>query len=94
MKILLSLMLFGAYFIAFAEIREEDEFSNQLLLESMIQAIVYNSILLLLLKWFFYDGLFLFVLISQLFSYLISFIILKETKAKNNPTIIIDPQTI
>ncbi|MBL4707529.1 MAG: hypothetical protein JKY48_03710 [Flavobacteriales bacterium] len=72
-EVLLTMMLLGTYFIAFAKIKGEDEFSKQLRLEAMVQAIVWNSALLLLLNFMTYGGLFLYVMISQLFSFLLIF---------------------
>lgn len=81
-EILLTLMLLGTYFVAFAKIKGEDEFSKQLRLESMVQAIILNSLLLLLLNFMIYDGLFLYVMISQLFSFLLLFSIIFAFKVR------------
>lgn len=72
-ELLLTLMLIGTWLVAFAKIKGEDEFSGQLRLEAMVSAIIYNSILLLVLNFIVYDGLFLYVMISQLFSFLLLF---------------------
>ena len=81
-EILLTFMLMGTFFIAFSRIREEDEFSKQLRLEAMSQAILYNSILLLIFNWVFYDGLFLYILVSQLFSFLLLFSLIFSLKIR------------
>ncbi|MFT6166413.1 MAG: hypothetical protein ACJAV5_000458 [Vicingaceae bacterium] len=72
-EILLTLMLIGVYFISFSQIKNEDEFSERLRLEAFSQAIIINSILLLLMNWLFYDGLFLILMATQLFSFLLIF---------------------
>lgn len=82
-EILLTMMLLGTYFVAFSKIKDEDEFSNQLRLESMVKAILYNSVLLLILNFMIYDGLFLYVMISQLFSYLLIFSVIFALKIRN-----------
>ncbi len=81
-EILLTLMLLGTYFVAFSRIKGEDEFSNQLRLESMVNAILYNSVLLLILNFMTYDGLFLYVMISQLFSFLLIFSVIFALKVR------------
>lgn len=72
-EILLTLMLIGTYLISFSKIKEEDEFTKQLRFESMISAIVWNSLILLIANFLVYNGSFLFVMISQLFSFLLIF---------------------
>ena len=72
-EILLTLMLIGVYFISFSQIKNEDEFSERLRLEAFSQAIIINSILLLLMNWLFYDGLFLILMATQLVSFLLIF---------------------
>jgi len=72
-ELMLTAMLVGTYLIAFARVKEEDEFSHQLRLEAMSQALVYNGIILLIFNWLVYDGLFLYVMMSQLFSFLLLF---------------------
>ena len=81
-EVLLTLMLLGTYFIAFSRIKEEDEFSKQLRLEAMTQATVYNSIILLIFNWVFYEGLFLYILVSQLFSFLLLFSLIFALKIR------------
>ncbi|MEQ8909824.1 MAG: hypothetical protein RIC95_11560 [Vicingaceae bacterium] len=82
-ELMLTAMLFGTYCIAFAKIKEEDEYSNQLRLEAMSQALVYNGIILLIFNWLIYDGLFLYVMISQLFSFLLLFSFIFAMKIRN-----------
>lgn len=82
-ELLLTFMLLGTYFIAFARVKGEDEFSEKLRLESMTSAIVWNSILLLAMNWLFYDGIFLYVIVSQLFSFLMIFSIIFAFKIRN-----------
>jgi|GEM_PF-1493751 len=72
-EILLTLMLIGAYLVAFARVKGEDEFSERIRLEAMTAAIIWNSILLLLMNWLFYEGWFLYMMVSQLFSFLLIF---------------------
>ncbi|MAY84690.1 MAG: hypothetical protein CMP59_11200 [Flavobacteriales bacterium] len=82
-EILLTLMLLGTYFIAFAKIKEEDEFSYQLRMEAMSQAHLWNGILLLLANWLFYDGIFLYAMIWGLFSFLLIFSFVFALKLSN-----------
>lgn len=72
-EILLTLMLVGTYLIAFAKIKEEDEFSNQLRKDAMSQALVYNGVLFLIFSWIFFEGMYLYTLILQPFSFLLIF---------------------
>jgi len=81
-EILLTLMLLGTYFIAFAKIKSEDEFSGQLRLQSMVSAIVWNSIILLVANFLVYDGVFLYIMILQLFSFLLIFSIVFALKVR------------
>lgn len=83
-EILLTLMLIGTYLIAFAKVKEEDEFSQQLRMESMSDSLVYNGILFLILSWIFYEGMFLYVLIFQLFSFLLIFSLVFALKIRNH----------
>lgn len=79
-EILLTLMLIGTYFVAFSRVKAEDEFSYQLRMEAMGQAILINGILLLIANWLIYDGLFLYAMIWGLFSFLLIFSILFALK--------------
>ena len=79
-EILLTLMLLGTYFIAFAKVKVEDEFSYQLRMEAMGKAVLINGILLLVANWLLYDGLFLYAMIWGLFSFLLIFSILFALK--------------
>lgn len=72
-ELLLTIMLVGTYLVAFAKVKEEDEFSERLRLESMSLAIVWNSIILLIMNWLFYDAIFLLIMATQLFSFLLIF---------------------
>lgn len=83
-ELLLTLMLIGVYFVAFAKIKNEDEFSERLRLEAFSQAIIINSILLLLMNWMFYDGLFLILMATQLFSFLLIFSLVFAVKIRNH----------
>ena len=79
-ELMLTLMLIGTYFIAFSKVKMEDEFSYQLRMESMGQAVLINGILLLIANWLIYDGLFLYAMIWGLFSFLLIFSILFALK--------------
>jgi len=79
-EILLTLMLLGTYFIAFAKVKVEDEFSYQLRMEAMGQAVLINGVLILVANWLLYDGLFLYAMIWGLFSFLLIFSILFALK--------------
>ena len=81
-ELMLTLMLVGTYFIAFAKIKDEDEFSYQLRMEAMTTSHLLNGILLLLANWLFYDGIFLYVLIWGLFSFLLIFSIVFALKIR------------
>lgn len=82
-EILLTLMLIGTYLVAFSKIKEEDEFSYQLRMEAMSQALIWNGLLLLLANWLFYDGIFVYIMIMGLFSYLLIFSIVFAFKIRN-----------
>ncbi len=82
-EILLTLMLLGTYLIAFSKIKEEDEFSYQLRMEAMSQAHLWNGLLLLLANWLFYDGIFLYIMIWGLFSFLLIFSLVFAFKIRN-----------
>lgn len=82
-EVLLTLMLLGTYFIAFSKIRDEDEFSYQLRMESMSQAHLWNGLLLLISNWLFYDGIFVYIMIIGLFSFLLIFSIVFALKIRN-----------
>ena len=81
-EILLTIMLLGTYFIAFAKIKDEDEFSYQLRMEAMSQAHLWNGLLLLLSNWLFYDGIFVYIMIWGLFSFLLIFSIVFAFKIR------------
>lgn len=81
-EILLTLMLLGTYFVAFARIKDEDEFSYQLRMEAMNRALLLNGILLLLANWLMYDGLFLYAMVWGLFSFLLIFSIVFALKLR------------
>lgn len=83
-EILLTLMLVGTYLIAFAKVKEEDEFSNQLRALAMSESLVYNGLLFLILSWVFYEGMYLYVLIIQLFSFLLIFSAVFALKIRNH----------
>jgi len=72
-ELMLSMMIVGAWMIAFSRIKGEDEFSERLRLEAMGAAMFWNALILLILNFLIYDGLFLYVMIYQLFSYLLIF---------------------
>lgn len=91
-ELMLTAMLLGTYLIAFAKVKEEDEFSNQLRLEAMSQALVYNGIILLIFNWLIFDGLFLYVMISQLFSFLLLFSFIFAMKIRNQRKMILDEE--
>jgi hypothetical protein len=82
-EFLLTLMLVGTYCIAFAKIKDEDEFSYQLRMESMTKSTIINGVLLLIASWLFYDALYLYVLIWGLFSYLLIFSIVFALKIRS-----------
>ena len=81
-EVLLALMLIGTWLVAFAKIKDEDEFSGQLRLQSMVSAIVWNSIILLFLNFTTFDGIFLYVMVSQLFSFLLIFSVIFALKVR------------
>ena len=83
-EILLTIMLLGTYFIAFAKIKDEDEFSYQLRMEAMSQAHLWNGLLLLLSNWLFYDGIFVYIMIWGLFSFLLIFSIVFAFKIRKH----------
>lgn len=91
-ELLLTVMLIGVWMVAFAKIKGEDEYSQQLRLESMVKAIIWNSVLLLILNFMIYDGLFLYVMISQLFSFLLIFSVIFAIKVRKQRKILVDEE--
>ena len=81
-EILLALMLIGTYLIAFAKVKSEDEFSSQLRLQSLTSAVIWNSVVLFILNFLVYDGMFLYVMASQLVSFLLIFSVIFAFKIR------------
>jgi hypothetical protein len=81
-EILLVMMVLGSYLVAFAKVKEEDEFTRQMRIESMVKALLINLSLLLIANFFVFGFDFLFVLNAQLFSYLLIFSIIFALKVR------------
>ena len=69
------LLIIGAIFIAFSKERSEDEFISKLRLESLVWATYINYAILILAMVFVYDMAFFWVLVFNMFTLLIFFII-------------------
>ena len=69
------LLITGAIFIAFSKERSEDEFISKLRLESLVWATYINYAILILAMVFVYDMAFFWVLVFNMFTLLIFFII-------------------
>lgn len=80
------LMITGALLIAFSKEKYEDEFISKIRLESLVWATYINYAILLLAIIFVHDMTFLWVLVFNMFTLLIFFLIrfnLALTKSKN-----------
>lgn len=74
-EVLLSLLIAGGLFIGFSKQKHEDEFIAKIRYESLVWATYFNFSVMLIATWFIY-GLFYFqVLIANVFSLLLFFII-------------------
>lgn len=69
------LSIIGALFVAFSKEKNEDEFIAKTRIESLVWGIYINYILLIFCILFFYDLGFLYVLIFNMYTILIFFII-------------------
>jgi len=69
------LFIIGAIFVAFSKEKHEDEFIAKTRLESLVWAIYVNYIILIFCFLFFYISGFLYVMIFNMFTILIFFII-------------------
>ena len=74
-ELLSVLSLGGAILVAFAKVKEEDEMVQKIRLESLLWATFVNTILVILSILFIYDSPFLNVMIFNMISVLILFII-------------------
>ncbi len=69
------LFIVGALFVAFSKEKQEDEFIEKTRLESLVWATYVNYIILIVCMIFFYSMTFLMVMIINMFTILIFFII-------------------
>ncbi|MFP5471042.1 MAG: hypothetical protein ACLGGV_05560 [Bacteroidia bacterium] len=74
-ELALSLFLFSLFFISFSKEKNEDEFLNHLRLSSFQWAVIFNTIILFIANWIFYNDSFLQVMMYNMFSTLIFYII-------------------
>ena len=74
-EVAFTAMLLSCFFIAFSKEKREDEMVSQVRLESLQWSVYVNYILLLIANWFMYDGVFLAVMIYNMFTILFFFII-------------------
>lgn len=81
-EFLFAIMLIAVYCIAFAKIKGEDEFSERIRLQSLVSAILWNSVFLLIANFLFYEGEFLWIMIFQFLSFLILFTIFFAAELK------------
>jgi hypothetical protein len=74
-EIVAVLFIVGALFVAFSREKTEDEFISKTRLESLVWATYVNNIILIFCILFFYDMAFLWVMIFNMFTILIFFIV-------------------
>jgi hypothetical protein len=89
-EVLITGMSFGLIMMAFAREKSEDEYIASIRLRSMQWAVLLNYVLLLIMNWIFYSGNFLEVLIYNMFTVLIIFVIwfnitLRKTSSSLSP---------
>jgi hypothetical protein len=69
------LLIIGSLFIAFSKERFEDEYISKIRLDSLVWAVYINYIVLILSIIFVYDFIFFWVLVFNMFTILIFFIV-------------------
>lgn len=74
-SVCMVLLMIGLLFIAFSKEKIEDEFIAKLRGDSLIWAVIVNSVLLLVCSLFIYGGWFLYVSFFNLYTLLVLFII-------------------
>jgi hypothetical protein len=74
-ELALSLFLISLFFISFSKEKNEDEFVNHIRLTSFQWAVIFNTAVLFLANWIFYMDNFLQVMMYNMFSTLIFYII-------------------
>jgi hypothetical protein len=74
-ELALSLFLISLFFISFSKEKNEDEFVNHIRLTSFQWAVIFNTTVLFLANWIFYMDNFLQVMMYNMFSTLIFYII-------------------
>jgi hypothetical protein len=74
-ELALTGLIIGLMMIAFSKERQEDEFINKLRLESLQWAVIINYILLLIATWFINGASFLQVMMYNMLTVLVIFII-------------------
>jgi len=87
-EISLTLSIVGLLMIAFAREKEEDEYIRELRLESLQWAVLINYALLLVANWVFYGFDFMYVMIYNMLTILLIFIIRFHyvLRKSNSPT--------
>ncbi|RZJ65842.1 MAG: hypothetical protein EOO50_12020 [Flavobacterium sp.] len=74
-EFVLALMILGGLFVGFSRCKNEDEFISQIRYESLVWAVYFNFGLLLLSTLFIYGTYYMSVVLHNIFSLLIFFII-------------------
>jgi heme/copper-type cytochrome/quinol oxidase subunit 2 len=74
-EITLILLIIGGLFVAFAREKDEDEFIGKLRLESLVWATYINYSILLLAVLFVYEIAFLWIMLANMFTLLVFFIV-------------------
>jgi hypothetical protein len=74
-ELALSGLIVGLLFIAFAREKQEDEFISRIRMESLQWAVLINYILLVLATWLIYDVAFIDVMMYNMLTVLIIFIL-------------------
>jgi hypothetical protein len=74
-ELALSLFLFSLFLISFSKEKHEDEYVNHLRLTSLQWAVIFNTVILFLANWIFYMDNFFQVMMYNMFSTLVFYII-------------------
>ncbi|NUY79576.1 hypothetical protein HUK80_01615 [Flavobacterium sp. MAH-1] len=74
-EVLLSFLIVGGLFIGFSKQKNEDEFIAKIRYESLVWATYFNFGVMLLATWFIYGFFYFEVLIANVFSLLLFFVV-------------------
>lgn len=75
LEIISTLVIIGLLFVAFSKEKHEDEYISKIRLESLVWAVYFNYGVLLFFFWFTYELTFFYVMVFNMFTVLLFFII-------------------